>query len=90
MLPLPTLTNYVADSNVVHYKEVVMIDNEPDVNEEEAWLHGVISDFDYIVCSGKYGPLFYKMLSDQAKLIINNMRECELRNMEVTCPSQLD
>jgi hypothetical protein len=87
MLPLVTLTSYVADSNVVHYKEAVMTD---DVNEEEAWLHGVIKDFDYIVCSGKYGPLFYKMLSDQAKLIINNMRECELRNMEVKCPSQLD
>lgn len=67
-----------------------MVDNEPDTNEEEAWLHGVIKDFDYIVCSGKYGPLFYKMLSDQAKLIINNMRECELRNMEVKCPLQLD
>lgn len=67
-----------------------MVDNEPDTNEEEAWLHHVIKDFDYIVCSGKYGPLFYKMLSDQAKLIINNMRECEIRNMEVKCPSQLD
>jgi len=75
---------------VVHYKEAVMSDNESDVNEEEAWLHGVIKDFDYIVCSGKYGPLFYKMLSDQAKLVINNMRECELRNMEVACPSQSD
>jgi hypothetical protein len=61
-----------------------------DVNEEEAWLHHVIKDFDYVVCSGKYGPLFYPLLSDQAKLIINNMRECEIRNMEVKCPSQLD
>lgn len=60
-----------------------MIDNEPDVNEEEAWLHGVIKDFDYIVCSGKYGPLFYKMLSDQAKLIISNMQECQKRELSI-------
>jgi hypothetical protein len=60
------------------------------VNEEEAWLHHVIKDFDYIVRSGKYGPLFYALLSGEAKFIINNMRECELRNMEVKCPSQLD
>lgn len=59
-------------------------------NEEEAWLHHVVKDFDYVACSGKYGPLFYNMLSDQAKLIINNMRELEVRNMEVKCPSQLD
>jgi hypothetical protein len=60
------------------------------VNEEEAWLHHVIKDFDYIVRSGKYGPLFYALLSDEAKFIINNMRECELRNMEVKCPSLSD
>jgi hypothetical protein len=60
------------------------------VNEEEAGLHNVIKDFDYVVRSGKYGPLFYQLLSDEAKFIINNMRECELRNMEVKCPSQLD
>jgi hypothetical protein len=82
MLPLETLTNYVADSNVVHYRGVVMID---DMNEEEAWLHSVMRDFNYIVLSGRYGPLFYNMLTDEAKLIINNMRECELRNMEVKC-----
>ena len=56
------------------------------INEEEAWLHHVIKDFDYVVRSGKYGPLFYALLSDESKFIINNMRECELRNMEVKCP----
>lgn len=60
------------------------------MNDEEAWLHHVIKDFDFIVCSGKYGPLFYDLLSDDAKLIINNMRECKLRNMEVKCPSLSD
>jgi len=54
-----------------------------EVNEEEAWLHHVIKDFDYVVRSGKYGPLFYPLLSDEAKFIINNMRECEKRNLDV-------
>jgi len=58
------------------------------MNEEEAWLHHVVKDFDYVVRSGKYGPLFYELLSDESKIIINNMRECKLRNMEVKCPSQ--
>jgi len=40
----------------VLFKEVVM---NAEVNEEEAWLHHVIKDFDYVVCSGKYGPLFF-------------------------------
>ena len=53
------------------------------INEEEAWLHHVIKDFDYVVRSGKYGPLFYPLLSDEAKFIINNMRECEKRNLDV-------
>ena len=52
-------------------------------NEEEAWLHHTIKQFDEIVCSGKYGPLFYKMLSDDAKLILNNMRMLEINNMEI-------
>jgi hypothetical protein len=60
------------------------------VNDEEAWLHHVIKDFDFIVCSGKYGPLFYDLLSDEAKMIINNMRECKLRNMEIKCPLPSD
>ena len=52
-------------------------------NEEEAWLHHTIKQFDEIVCSGKYGPLFYKMLSDDAKLIISNMEELERKGMEI-------
>lgn len=87
MLQWLTLTNYAVGNSVVHYKEVVMTD---EVNEEEAWLHHVIKEFDYVVRSGKYGPLFYPLLSDEAKLIISNMRECEIQNVEVTCPSQLD
>ena len=61
-----------------------------DVNDEEAWLHWVMIDFNYIVKSGKYGPLFYDLLSDEAKMIINNMRECKLRNMEIKCPLPSD
>lgn len=53
------------------------------LNEEEAWLHHVIKEFDEVVCSGKYGPLFYKMLSEDAKLIINNMAELERTGMEI-------
>ena len=64
-----------------------MSDNDPDVNEEEAWLHGVIKDFDYIACSGKYGPMFYKLLSDQAKLIISNMVELDKRGWDIKLPS---
>ena len=52
-------------------------------NEEEAWLHHTIKAFDEVVCSGKYGPLFYKMLSDDAKLILFNMRMLEENNMEM-------
>jgi hypothetical protein len=58
------------------------------INEEEAWFHHVVKDFDYIVCSGKYGPLFYKLLSDEAKTIINNMYHLEKLKLEVECLSQ--
>jgi hypothetical protein len=52
-------------------------------NEEEAWLHHTIKAFDEIVCSGKYGPLFYKMLSDDAKQILFNMKMLEENKMEI-------
>jgi len=71
----------------VLFKEVVM---NAEVNEEEAWLHHLIKDFDYVVCSGKYGPLFYDLLSDQAKLVLNNMYNLEQRGWEISCPSQSD
>lgn len=53
------------------------------LNEEEAWLHHTIQAFDHVVCSGKYGPLFYKMLSDDAKIILYNSAILELNNMEI-------
>jgi len=52
-------------------------------NEEEAWLHHTIKAFDEIVCSGKYGPLFYKMLSNDAKQILFNMKMLEENKMEI-------
>jgi len=52
-------------------------------NEEEAWLHHTIKAFDEIVCSGKYGPLFYKMLSNDAKQILFNMKMLEEKKMEI-------
>lgn len=61
-----------------------------DVNDEEAWLHWVMIDFNYIVKSGKYGPLFYDLLDEDTKTIINNMRECELQNVEVKWTLQSD
>jgi hypothetical protein len=61
-----------------------------DVNDEEAWLHWVMMDFNYIVKSGKYGPLFYDLLDEETKTIINNMREVELGNVEIKWTSQLD
>ena len=53
------------------------------LNEEEAWLHHTIQAFDHVVRSGKYGPLFYKMLSDDAKTILYNCAILELNNMEI-------
>lgn len=56
---------------------------EDNTNEEEAWLHHVIKDFDYIVCSGKYGPHFYKYLSDDAKVILNNLHKFHSGELDV-------
>jgi hypothetical protein len=53
------------------------------LNEEEAWLHHTINEFDYVVCSGKYGPLFYEMLSEDAKTILYNCAVLKLNNMEI-------
>ena len=53
------------------------------LNEEEAWLHHTIKEFDYVVCSGKYGPLFYNLLSEDAKLILYNMGVLKANNMEI-------
>jgi hypothetical protein len=47
-------------------------------------------DFNYIVKSGKYGPLFYDLLDEETKAIINNMREVELGNVEIKWTSQSD
>jgi hypothetical protein len=52
-----------------------------ETNEEEAWLHSVMRDFNYIVISGRYGPLFYELLTDDAKLIIQNMYLLEKNNV---------
>lgn len=71
----------------MYLKEAAM---NAEANEEEAWFHHVVKDFDYIVCSGKYGPLVYKLLSDQAKLTLNNMYNIEQRGWDIKCPSQLD
>lgn len=60
------------------------------VNEEEAWFYGIMRDFNYIVQSGKYGPLFYALLEEESKNIINNMREVDLGNVEIKWTSQLD
>lgn len=61
-----------------------------DENPEEAWFYGIMRDFNYIVRSGKYGPLFYNLLEDESKDIINNMREVYLGNVEIKWTSQLD
>jgi len=53
------------------------------LNEEEAWLHHVLADFDYIVQSGRYGPLVYDKLSKETKQILHNMYVLELNNIKV-------
>ena len=52
-------------------------------NEEEAWLHHAVKQFDNIVCSHKYGPLFYELLSNAAQLIRNNMYVLKQRKQEI-------
>jgi hypothetical protein len=52
-------------------------------NEEEAWLHHAVKQFDNIVCSHKYGPLFYELLSNDAQLILNNMYVLKQRKQEI-------
>jgi hypothetical protein len=58
-------------------------------NPEEAWFAHTINEFQYIVNSGKYGPHFYKFLSEQTKQVLANMYELEKRGLELKCPSQL-
>lgn len=40
---------------------------------DEAWAYHVISSFDSLICTAKWGPVFYKELSDDAKTILYNM-----------------
>jgi hypothetical protein len=58
-----------------------------EVNEEEAWLYKVVDDFNYVVCSAKYGPLFYDLLTDQAKLTLSNMYNLEKQGLTIKCLS---
>lgn len=53
------------------------------INEEEAWLHHTIKDFEYVVTSGKYGVLFFDLLGDDAKQVLRNMFTAEDNNFKV-------
>lgn len=59
-----------------------------DENPEEAWFVNAINEFQFIVNSGKYGPIFYKFLTPQTKEILNNMYALEQSGLELKCPSQ--
>jgi len=52
-------------------------------NEEEAWLYHTIKDFEYVVNSGKYGTLFFEMLSKDTKVILTNMLNAEANNLKL-------
>ena len=52
-------------------------------NEEEAWLYHTIKDFEYVVSRGKYGTLFFEMLSQEAKQILANMLNAEANNLKI-------
>ena len=52
-------------------------------NEEEAWLYHTIKDFEYVVNSGKYGILFFEMLSKDTKVILTNMLNAEANNLKL-------
>jgi hypothetical protein len=71
------LLNYVADRNVVSLEVVGMND--------EAWFHGVISNFNEVVCSGKWGPLVWENLSPEAKLIVRNLVLLDIAGYDVKC-----
>ena len=51
-------------------------------NEEEAWLHHTLKEFEYVVNSHKYGPLFYDLLSDDTKLILSNMINLDKKGLK--------
>lgn len=53
-------------------------------NEEEAWLYHTVKDFEYVVSSGKYGTLFFEMLSQDAKQVLANMLNAEALNLKIT------
>jgi hypothetical protein len=53
------------------------------INEEEAWLHHTVKDFEYVVTSGKYGVLFFDLLGDDAKQVLRNMFTAEDNNLKV-------
>lgn len=50
-----------------------MFNSVPLDEDEEAWFFRRIADFDYIVKSGRYGPMFYPLLSDETKQILYNL-----------------
>ena len=54
------------------------------VNEEEAWLIHSIKTFNEIVTSGKYGPIFFQHLSEDAKMVLYNMLILEKTGYEGT------
>lgn len=59
-------------------------------DEEEAWFVNAINEFQFIVNSGKYGPIFYQFLTPQTKQVLSNMFLLEAAGLELKCPSQSD
>ena len=57
-------------------------------NEEEAWFVHTINEFQFIVNSGKYGPMFYQFLTPETKQILANLYALEQSGLEIKCPSQ--
>lgn len=57
---------------------------------DEAWFHGVISNFNEVVCSGTYGPLVWENLSEEAKLIVTNIVLLNNMGYDEKCQSTLD
>jgi hypothetical protein len=54
-------------------------------NEEEAWFHHVLKEFEYAVNSHKYGPLVYDLLSVDTKIILNNMYTLAQQGRKMVC-----
>jgi hypothetical protein len=59
-------------------------------NQDEAWFHGVMRDFNIILNSGKYGPLVWENLHPDSRMIISNIVFLDKAGYDVKCQLESD